>query len=446
MDDIKISVVIPVYNASATLMPCLEAIYSSSCIPFEVIAVDDCSSDNSIELASAYTDKIIELEGGPFGPAYARNRGVNKAQGDIVLFIDCDVVVHPDTIQKVKQTFDSDPEMDATFGSYDDTPSEGEFLSQYKNLIHHFVHQGAQEDGGTFWAGCGAIKRGVFLDMGGFDEERYARPSIEDIELGYRLNASGSKIYVNKAVQVKHLKRWSLSSWLKTDIFSRAIPWTALIFQARDLPDDLNLGISQRYSAFLLIVWMLAVLLTFDFNLMLLLPLFWFLCLLVLSKCNPQNGVQFFHINRVEGVMIGLIFLGLFGVAYYLNEYSFLLLLSWVFITTLAGVLVPSGSTGYKSVLFALIVVGFFLGFGALLAGSSIWLAVFSLILLLIILVLNKQLFGFFTRKRGLFFAAAAIPFQLTYYIYSMAAFLVGGGVYLWNTQLNKHKLNEDKK
>lgn len=437
-DDIRISIVIPVYNASATLKLCLEAIFSSSYVPFEVVTVDDCSTDNSIELAFSYTDKIIELEGGPFGPAYARNRGVNEAQGDIVLFIDCDVVVHPDTIEKVIQTFKLHPEIDAVFGSYDDTPSEGEFLSQYKNLIHHFVHQQAQEIGGSFWAGCGAIRKGVFLDMGGFDEERYAEPSIEDIELGYRLNASGSKIYVNKAVQVKHLKRWSLSSWLKTDIFSRAIPWTALIFQAGDLPDDLNLGVSQRYSAVLLVVWMLALLLAFDINLMLLLTLFWILCLLVLSKCNQQSEVRFFQISRAEGAMIGIIFLGLYGAAYSTNELFFLLPLSWVLLVTIAGILIPSRNNKYKSVLFALIIVGFIFGFGALLAGSSIWLAVSSLLLLSIILVLNKRLFGFFTRKRGLFFAAAAIPFQLTYYLYSMAAFVIGGGIYFWNTRLKK--------
>jgi len=347
-DDIRISVVIPVYNASATLKPCLEAIYTSSCAPFEVIAVDDCSSDNSIELASEYTGKIMVLEGGPFGPAYARNRGVNEAQGNIVLFIDCDVIVHPDTIEKIIQTFSMHPEIDATFGSYDDNPSEGEFLSQYKNLIHHFVHQQAQEEGGTFWAGCGAIRKGVFLDMGGFDEERYARPSIEDIELGYRLNESGSMIFVNKAVQVKHLKRWSFSSWLKTDIFSRAIPWTALIFQARDLPDDLNLGVSQRYSAVLLVIWMLALLLTFDINLLLLLTLFWILCLMILSKCNQQSGSQFFHISSTEGASIAIVLLGLFGSAYYLHEYYFLLPLGWVLVVTLVGVLIPPAILNIK--------------------------------------------------------------------------------------------------
>src|SRR5262245_59310516 len=100
----------------------------------------------------------------------------------------------------------------------------------------------------TFWSGCGAIKRSVFLKSGGFDT-RYDRPCIEDIELGARLYKAGHRIIINKGIQVTHLKRWNLWSMLKADVLDRGIPWTELILRERSLPNELNLKISQRLSA-----------------------------------------------------------------------------------------------------------------------------------------------------------------------------------------------------
>jgi hypothetical protein len=121
-------------------------------------------------------------------------------------------------------------------------------LSQYRNLLHHFVHQTGLVEASTFWSGCGAIRRDIFLSLGGFSPV-YARPSIEDIELGYRLRAVGGRIQLAKHIQVTHLKRWTFWSVLKTDIRDRALPWTSLIARTRHLPNDLNLQTSGRLSA-----------------------------------------------------------------------------------------------------------------------------------------------------------------------------------------------------
>ena len=83
----------------------------------------------------------------------------------------------------------------------------------------------------------------------GSTPKKYPRPSIEDIELGCRIKASGGRIWVNKQIEAKHLKKWTLRGLVRTDIVDRAIPWTLLILRNRDLPNDLNLGASQRFSA-----------------------------------------------------------------------------------------------------------------------------------------------------------------------------------------------------
>jgi hypothetical protein len=176
--------------------------------------------------------------------------------------------------------------------------------------------------------------------------------------------------------------------------------------------------------------------LAWDINLVLLFTLFWLLALMVLSKCNQQEGKRFFQFNRNNAAAITLLFVSLTGGAYYLAEYAFLIPAGWVLVCVLAGVFIPSCGIIYKRILFAFIVSGFAVGFGCLVFDSSILLGLFSTMLLSAILILNRQLLAFFYRKRGLFFAAAAVPFQLTYYLYSTAAFIASGIVYFWNSKL----------
>jgi hypothetical protein len=145
------------------------------------------------------------------------------------------------------------------FGSYDDHPAEPNFLSQYKNLQHHYVHQTAEIQATTFWAGCGAVQRQVFFDVGEFDAGRYPTSSIEDIELGYRMTAHGYRIVLDKMLCVKHLKRWTFRSHIRTEIFHRAAPWSKLVLENGTVMRDLNLKIADRISGAL--TWLLVLLL-----------------------------------------------------------------------------------------------------------------------------------------------------------------------------------------
>jgi glycosyltransferase involved in cell wall biosynthesis len=240
-----ISVIVPVHNASATLTRCLAAISQSEYRDFECLVVDDGSTDGSAALAESFSVRILKVQGRK-GPAHARNLASQAAVGDILLFIDADVCIEPGTLSRIARTFADDATLDALIGSYDDSPDAPNFLSQYKNLMHCFVHQQAKRRASTFWTGCGAIRRSVFA-AGGFDE-RYVRPSIEDIELGARLIRAARKIELDPAMTVKHLKRWTLPGLLASDVRDRAIPWTLLILRERHMPNDLNVQWSQRVS------------------------------------------------------------------------------------------------------------------------------------------------------------------------------------------------------
>ena len=243
---LNISVIIPVRDGGEEFRRCLAAFSASSMSPYEIIIVVDGATDGSAQIAETYGATVIRLPI-PQGPARARNIGARAATGDVLLFVDADVLIHPETVRIVSAGFKKNNKVAAIFGSYDDEPGATNFLSQYKNLLHHFVHQTANEMASTFWSGCGAILRDVFLAVGGFDEN-FRQPSIEDIELGYRLRQAGYEIRVDKQIQGKHLKEWRALSLLKSDFFNRAMPWTRLILREGQLINDLNLRVSQRIS------------------------------------------------------------------------------------------------------------------------------------------------------------------------------------------------------
>jgi hypothetical protein len=250
----KMSVVIPVHNGGVDLRLCLQAIHDSVRKADEVIVVDDGSTDDALACAEAFAFKVVHLPGPPHGPAYTRNRGAKKASGDVIVFVDADVVVHPDTLGSFEQVFREEPGAVAVFGSYDDRPAKLGRVSRFKNLLHHYVHQQGEQEAETFWAGCGAVRREQFLAIAGFSES-YGRPSIEDIELGVRLREAGHRVLLRPEIQCTHLKRWTLCSLVRTDVFARAIPWTRLILKQGRMPSGLNTDGKSRLSA--LLAWLL---------------------------------------------------------------------------------------------------------------------------------------------------------------------------------------------
>ena len=166
-DSPLLSVIMPAHNAAGMLPRTLAGLRNSD-LPreaWELIVVDDGSTDDTSLIAARYADTVVTLPGKAHGPAYARNRGFEVSRGEIVVFIDADCVVHTDTLSRLADRFAADPDLGAAFGSYDDRPPAAGLMSQYRNLIHHFVHHQNAGFVETFWAGAGAIRRSSPLVM-----------------------------------------------------------------------------------------------------------------------------------------------------------------------------------------------------------------------------------------------------------------------------------------
>ena len=242
----KLSVIVPVKDGEDYLRRTLPALVTALPADAELIVSDDGSCDASAAVARENGARVI-LHPEITGPAAARNRGARAAHGELLVFLDADVRVHPETLALLTAAL-ADPAVAAAFGSYDAAPESRSWLSLYKNLAHHFIHQRSRAEASTFWAGCGAIRAALFREAGGFDE-RYRRPSIEDVELGARLHRAGRRLQLVRQAQVTHLKRWTLGSWLLSDVRDRAIPWARLLRSGAPLPRDLNFTLRDRFAS-----------------------------------------------------------------------------------------------------------------------------------------------------------------------------------------------------
>jgi len=239
------SVIVPFHHNLEYLERCLRALAS---VPpgVEVIVVSDGAPESCVATARRYGARVVHRDTCS-GPAVARNYAAASASGEILIFVDADVVVAEGAVAALIARFNERPDIAAIFGSYDDDPHAQGFFSQYKNLAHAFVHRAAAGDVPTFWTGFGGIRADVFRAVRGFDEN-YARPCIEDIELGRRLTASGHRVIIDPSLQACHLKRWTFVSMVRSDVRDRGIPWTRLILQSGQFPSTLNIDRRSRAS------------------------------------------------------------------------------------------------------------------------------------------------------------------------------------------------------
>ncbi len=256
-----LAVVVPAFNAAATLPDCLAALGRSHRRPDEIILFDDGSTDGTAMIARRAGVRVLSNGKRAQGPAIGRNIAAAAASADIVVFVDADVVVWPEALGRLETPLLTG-EADASFGSYDDHPKSRRLAALYANLRHHWVHQHGQAEAFTFWSGLGAVNSDVFRAHRGFDPG-FSKPSIEDVELGLRIIADGGHIRLVKDALGTHHKDWGVMQLWTTDIRYRALPWARLMRQGCGSANDLNISTRERAAAiFAHLVW-LAVLVTF---------------------------------------------------------------------------------------------------------------------------------------------------------------------------------------
>jgi GT2 family glycosyltransferase len=216
-DNPSLSVVVAVRNARETLRETLAAIRSSDLRrdAYELVVVDDASSDGSAALGARYADTVVKLTGRPGGPAYARNRGVEQSRGRIIAFVASDVVVKTDTLRKMLGILESRTDVDAVSASHDEAGGFPNFASQYWNLLSSFGERRHFGKCARLAPGCCAVRRETFVSAGMYDEWRFPTACVESVELGERLRSAGHGVLLSAELQVTHLRRWNVKSVMR---------------------------------------------------------------------------------------------------------------------------------------------------------------------------------------------------------------------------------------
>jgi len=209
-----ISVIVPVYNSGKTLDSCLQSVYASDYKDFEVILVNDASTDDSMEVVRRYPCKSIEHKSNT-GSGVSKNDGAHEATGKILLFIDSDVIVAENVLSVIHEIFQNNVNLAAVCAIPDSKNPYCNFASQYKTLYMNYIFSGLP-DKVDFLHGCvhAFNKEVVFKENNvRFHKHLYCN----DIDTGLTMKELGMDILLSRDLKIVHMKYHNLVSLLKND-------------------------------------------------------------------------------------------------------------------------------------------------------------------------------------------------------------------------------------
>jgi len=232
-----LSVIVSNYNGEKTIGKCLERIFSSNYKNYEVIVVDDCSTDDSVKIIKKFPCKLIKLKK-ELGPSSTRNAGARKAKGNILVLVDADVLIKRNSLNLILQSFKKH-DVAAVMGMYSKNCIYENISSVYKNLNKHFFFKKLPDYVSLGSTSLLAIKKSVFNEIGGFNEN-YRKVTIEDEEFGERLTKE-HKVFLNKSLQFDHMKHFTFFGLLKND-YKRGISWMKHFINKRKFKETIKTG------------------------------------------------------------------------------------------------------------------------------------------------------------------------------------------------------------
>lgn len=199
----RFSIVIPTHNRKDLLRRCLEAVLNQDYPDYEVIVVDDGSTDGTGEMVQREFPQVRYIRQEPNqGPAAARNRGIEAASGEIVAFTDDDCIVPHDWLRRLADGFRQHPEV-AGVGGYQDPPdhlisTNALARADHARRLHRWGSRATTKVVGTDVPGLGtnnvAYRRDVLLAVDGFDT-RFPVAAGEDTDLKLRIVQAGHILF-----------------------------------------------------------------------------------------------------------------------------------------------------------------------------------------------------------------------------------------------------------
>lgn len=214
----EFGVVIPAFirNAedSISLNCCLKALLHCQPAPTQIVVVDD-GSPMEIRLPEGAEGRVTLIHQNNSGPASARNKGATSVTAEILVFVDADIVVPPDTFARLAEGFHVST-VAAIWGTVSAMHPHRGIVSRYKNLSHRHFTLLQPEYTRHLTSMLVAFRPAVFWSVGGFDT-RWRSVSVEDVELGRSLYVAGHTVKIDKELAAEHRHRFTMARAIRND-------------------------------------------------------------------------------------------------------------------------------------------------------------------------------------------------------------------------------------
>lgn len=200
----KISVVIPLYNKEANIRQTIQSVLDQTFQEFEIVVVNDGSTDNSRSIVASIPDERIRLfDQANGGVSKARNTGINEAQADWIALLDADDIWLPSYLDEMISAIALYPKS-AMIGSGYYVLSSGVRKKRSNSLNNFFSgyidnYFNIAINDSLFWTSATIINKKKTIEVGGFDERQ---SKGEDLDLWIRLNLAGRSAFLNKPLAV----------------------------------------------------------------------------------------------------------------------------------------------------------------------------------------------------------------------------------------------------
>lgn len=292
-----LSVIIPNYNGASTISDCLASVFSSSHDNLEVIVVDDCSEDNSVDIISRYPCMLVRLERHS-GAAYARNRGARQSRGKVLFFTDADCLVMHNTLANAVKAFEGMDGPVVIGGTYTIEPVDKHFFSRFQSVFINYSETKNMQNPDYIATHAMAIDSEAFRQTGGFSAE--SLPILEDVEFSHRMRERGFRLIMGRDIFVRHRFGYTLAQSL-ANAFRKSMYWTMYSLNRRDMLADSGTA-SRELKAnvvlyFASLILLIAGILSGTFILHSLLPVFFLLNITInrrlIEAFYKAGGIKF---------------------------------------------------------------------------------------------------------------------------------------------------------
>ncbi len=252
-----ISIIIPNHNGALTIDHSLQAIFNVSYDNYEVIVVDDCSTDNSCQIIRTYPCRLLQFTK-QSGASAARNAGAQLSTGKLLFFIDSDCVMRPDALTVAAQYFQPVNDYLLLGGTYTRQAFDHDFFSNFQAGFINYSETKHQHNPDYVASHAMIISTKAFAESGGFPVN--FMPILEDVEFSHRLKNNGLTLQIDERVLVQHFFNFTLFKSL-ANAYRKTKYWVMYSLDNKDILADSGTASRElKINVILFVITMLLVL------------------------------------------------------------------------------------------------------------------------------------------------------------------------------------------